>query len=99
MPGKNVGKKYINTDDLTLSPNNARKDINEKALERLTTSISSFNEVLSPLIVNTKNQIVAGQRRWKAAKEAGIPKIFCTVKKCMHAGKRVVRTVNNSQVF
>ena len=83
MPGKNVGKKYINTNELTLSPNNARKDLNEKALERLTTSVASFNEVLSPIIVNTKNEIIAGQRRWLAAKEAGIPKIFCTVKKCM----------------
>jgi len=80
MAGKHVGKKDIKTEDLTLSPNNVRKDVNEKALERLTTSVSSFNEVLSPIIVNTKNQIIAGQRRWLAAKEAGIPKISCTVK-------------------
>lgn len=80
MTSRVLRKIDMNPLELTLSPNNVRKDVNEKALEQLTISVVFFNEVLEPIIINTKNQIVAGQRRWLAAKNANLTSIPCIVK-------------------
>lgn len=80
MTSRVLRKVDKNPLELTLSPNNVRKDVNEKALEQLTISVVFFNEVLEPIIINTNNQIVAGQRRWLAAKNANLTSIPCIVK-------------------
>ena len=51
-----------------------RKDFDEDALLELADSIKQFG-VLQPLLVQKKNdyyEIIAGERRWRAAKLAGL---------------------------
>jgi len=48
---------------------------NPKALEQLTISVTEFNEVLEPIMINTKDEVVAGQRRWLAATKVGLKEI------------------------
>lgn len=54
-----------------------RKDFDEDALLELTDSIKQFG-VLQPLLVQKKNdyyEIIAGERRWRAAKLAGLKEV------------------------
>ena len=59
-----------------------RKDFDEDALMELADSIKQFG-ILQPLIVQKKNdyyEIIAGERRWRAAKLAGIKEVPIIVK-------------------
>jgi len=66
-----------NPKDLSLSPYNVRKIEPKRRLSQMMMSIRSYNGIFEPIIINHKNQVVAGQRRWLAALEAGIPEIVC----------------------
>lgn len=57
--------------------NQPRKQFEEDAIEELADSIKKFG-VIQPLIVKEKNgyyEIIAGERRWRASKKAGLKKI------------------------
>lgn len=57
--------------------NQPRKNFGEDSLHDLSDSIKEFG-IISPLIVKEKNgiyEIIAGERRWRAAKEAGLKEI------------------------
>ena len=59
-----------------------RKNFDEEALEELANSIKTYG-VLQPIIVNKKDdyyEIVAGERRWRAAKKAGLAEMPCIIK-------------------
>ncbi len=71
----NGGIKTANVNDLEPSPYQPRKDFNPEALDALVTSIKEKG-VLQPLLVrhvgSNKYEIIAGERRWRAAKLAGV---------------------------
>lgn len=59
-----------------------RKDFNEDALEELADSIREYG-VLQPLLVQKENgyyKIIAGERRWRAAKKAGLKEVPVIIK-------------------
>ena len=59
-----------------------RRNFGEEALDELATSIKTYG-VLQPIIVNKKDdyyEIVAGERRWRAAKKAGLSEMPCIIK-------------------
>lgn len=59
-----------------------RKKFDEEALDELANSIKTYG-VLQPIIVNKKDdyyEIVAGERRWRAAKKAGLEEMPCIIK-------------------
>ena len=59
-----------------------RRNFDEEALDELATSIKTYG-VLQPIIVNKKDdyyEIVAGERRWRAAKKAGLSEMPCIIK-------------------
>lgn len=59
-----------------------RKKFDEEALDELANSIKTYG-VLQPIIVNKKDdyyEIVAGERRWRAAKKAGLSEMPCIIK-------------------
>ena len=59
-----------------------RKYFDEEALDELANSIKTYG-VLQPIIVNKKEdyyEIVAGERRWRAAKKAGLSEMPCIIK-------------------
>mgnify|MGYP004519264925 FL=1 len=88
---KTVEKKEANPSDGTLvninkvEPNRdqPRKNFDEDALLELAESIKQFG-VLQPLIVQEKDgyyEIIAGERRWRAAKMANLKEIPVIIKK------------------
>lgn len=59
-----------------------RKDFNEDALEELADSIREFG-ILQPLLVQKEKdyyKIIAGERRWRAAKKAGLREVPVIIK-------------------
>lgn len=72
-----TGIKMVDIDSLTPSPYQPRKNFNPEALNALVNSIKEKG-VLQPLLVrktDNKYEIIAGERRWRAAKEAGIKEV------------------------
>ena len=71
------GANKINIKDIKPNPDQPRRDFDEKSLEELSLSIKSKG-VITPITLreNGNNyEIVAGERRWRAAKMAKIKSI------------------------
>lgn len=71
------GIKKVNIEDLYPSNYQPRKDFNQEALNALVVSIKEKG-VLQPLLVRKKGdkyEIIAGERRWRASKLAGIKEV------------------------
>ena len=72
----------LKVDDIIPSKNQPRKSFDEYELKLLTDSISSSG-IIQPLAVrralNGKYEIIAGERRFKAAKMAGLRRIPCVL--------------------
>jgi len=70
---------YLTTDELTPNPVQPRKSFDEEALAELADSIKNYG-VLNPLTVRCRNgryELVAGERRLRAAKLAGLREVPC----------------------
>lgn len=78
-------KEYdIEVDIRKIEPNREqpRKQFDEDAIEELAESIKQFG-VIQPLIVKKKGdyyEIIAGERRWRASKKAGLKKVPVIIK-------------------
>lgn len=74
---------FIRTSKIEPNRNQPRKNFNEDALLELSESIKQYG-VLQPLLVQDKKEyyeIIAGERRWRAAKIAGLAEIPVIIKK------------------
>ncbi len=81
-PGlRRSGLLYLRVDDIGPNPMQPRKCFDEQALRELSESIRSYG-VLHPLTVRLrggKYELVAGERRLRAAKLAGLREVPCMV--------------------
>ena len=71
------GVNKVKINDIKPNPNQPRKDFDEKSLEELSLSIKSKG-VITPITIRENGkyyEIVAGERRWRAAKRAKIKSI------------------------
>lgn len=62
--------------------NQPRKTFNEDALTELSESIKQYG-IIQPIVVQKKNdyyEIIAGERRWRAAKQAGLKEVPVIIK-------------------
>src|ERR687883_1048379 len=79
-----VSEEMVELDLDLIEPNNyqPRTNFNEERLEELAQSIRS-NGIIQPLLVrridNERYQVVAGERRWRAAQRAGLLRVPCVV--------------------
>lgn len=76
-----------------------RKNFNEDALMELADSIKQFG-VIQPLIVQKREdyyEIIAGERRWRAAKLAGLKEIPVVVKDYSDEQKMEIALIENIQ--
>lgn len=73
------GIVYLRTDELTPNPVQPRKRFDDESLEELSGSMKSYG-ILNPLTVRLrcgKYELVAGERRLRAAKLAGLEEVPC----------------------
>lgn len=76
------GVIYIKTSDIEPNRSQPRKDFNEDALNELAESIKQYG-IIQPLIVTKKGkyyEIIAGERRWRASKLAGLKEVPVIIK-------------------
>ena len=78
------GLVNLNISQIKPNKNQPRKTFNQKETEELSASIKSQG-ILQPIIVRQLEEdsyeIIAGERRWRAAQHAGMHQIDCLVKK------------------
>ena len=77
-----------------------RMNFNEERLEELAQSIRS-NGIIQPLLIRRidggRYQIVAGERRWRAAQRAGLSKVPCIIKEIPEEKMLELALVENIQ--
>ncbi len=76
------GPQEIDIDLIEPSPYQPRTRFHEQALEELARSIKSSG-IIQPLVVRpigSRFQLIAGERRWRAAQRAGLRKVSAIVK-------------------
>lgn len=77
-----TGEKLVKINEVEPNRGQPRKDFDEDALLELSDSIKQFG-ILQPLLVQKKKdyyEIIAGERRWRAAKLAGLKEVPVVIK-------------------
>ena len=98
---KESGELVQNIKVIDIEPNElqARKVFNEESIDELAESIKKYG-VIQPIIVTKKGnyyQIVAGERRWRASKKAGITEIPAIVREDDDRKNREISLIENIQ--
>ncbi len=73
---------YLKVNEIEPNKEQARKIFDEEAIEELSASIKEYG-VIQPIVVAKKEnyyEIIAGERRWRASKKAGLEKIPVIIK-------------------
>jgi ParB family chromosome partitioning protein len=80
------------------NPNQPRRRFDEEALQALADSIESSG-VVQPLLVrelsNNRYELIAGERRWRAARKAGIERVPVVVRDSDEADRLEVALIEN----
>ena len=87
----------VDIDQIEPNPNQPRKIFDSNALNELSASIRASG-VIQPVIVRrqgTGYQLVAGERRWRAARQAGLPRIPAIVREVTDAESLELALVEN----
>ena len=99
---ENEADKIYKIKVVEIEPNREqpRRAFDEEALDELANSIKAYG-VLQPIIVNKKDdyyEIVAGERRWRAAKKAGLEEMPCIIKEDITAkSNKEIALIENLQ--
>ncbi len=101
--GASDGREYFlcPIDFIEANPTQPRKDINDTALAQLSASILEKG-ILLPLVVcehgaEGRYQIIAGERRWRAAKMAGLDEVPVLVKDVTPLDRLELALIENIQ--
>ena len=79
---KNSGDTVLKISQIEPNKSQPRKNFNEDSLQELADSIKQFG-IIQPLVVQKKNkyyEIIAGERRWRAARIAGLKEVPVIIK-------------------
>ena len=95
------GEAIVNLKLIEVEPNKnqPRMNFNDEKIEDLAESIKEYG-VIQPIIVTKKNdyyQIVAGERRWRAAKKAGLNEIPAIIRNYTEQKNKEVALIENIQ--
>lgn len=98
---KNEANKIEIIKIIDIEPNRdqPRKNFDMEAIEELAESIKVYG-VIQPIIVNKKDgyyEIVAGERRWRAAKKAGLIEMPCIVRDDDERKTKEIALIENIQ--
>ncbi len=100
IPEKGVQVREIEVSLIKPGPEQPRRNFDEKALSELAQSIKEKG-VLQPVIIRKAQQggyfLIAGERRWRAAKEAGLKKIPAIIKDVDSSSALELALVENIQ--
>jgi ParB family chromosome partitioning protein len=83
--------------DIRPNPRQPRKRFDKDALEEMTKSIQNFG-IVQPIIVRTvgtEYELIAGERRWRAAQEAGLEKIPAVIRQSTETDSLEMALIEN----
>lgn len=95
------GEKVLNLKVIEVEPNRnqPRKHFDEEALDELAESIKRYG-LIQPIIVTKKDnyyEIIAGERRWRASKRAGLTEIPAIVRDDDERKNKEIALIENIQ--
>jgi len=96
-PGADEPVSDIAIDQIDVNPNQPRKIFDSTALDELAASIRSSG-VIQPIVVRRYGsgyQLIAGERRWRAARQAGLTRIPAVVREATDAQSLEIALVEN----
>jgi len=96
-PGADEPVSDIAIEQIGVNPNQPRKLFDSAALEELAASIRSSG-VIQPIVVRRYGagyQLIAGERRWRAARQAGLTRIPAVVREATDAQSLEIALVEN----
>ena len=102
IEGSEANKEDINFIDIDeIAPNESqpRKTFNKEKLEELARSIKTHG-VIQPIVVRKQGshyEVVAGERRWRAARIAGLSEVPCIVRELTDEQNMLVAIIENVQ--
>lgn len=99
QPEANTGTVTLKLTDIEPNREQPRKEFNEDALQELADSIK-IHGVIQPLLVQKKGEyyeIIAGERRWRAAKIAGLREVPVVIREYTPREVMEVSLIENIQ--
>lgn len=93
------GITEVKLTDVMPNPNQPRKNFDEEKLQALSDSIKEHG-LIQPIVVTRKDEnyiIVAGERRWRAAKKSGIKKIPVLIRDYDDLAVKEIALIENLQ--
>lgn len=90
---------YIDVNDMKPNSNQPRKNFNEEKIEELAKSIE-LHGMIQPIMVRKAengHEIVAGERRWRAARKAGLKQVPCIIRDLDEQQNMLVAIIENMQ--
>lgn len=96
--GEEVIRK-IKIIDIEPNKDQPRRNFNNESIDELAESIKTYG-VIQPIIVTKKDkyyEIVAGERRWRASKKAGLDEIPCIVREETERRNKEIALIENIQ--
>ena len=91
--------KYIKTFDIMPNANQPRKTFDEEKIQDLANSIIEHG-VIQPIVLRKKDngyEIVAGERRWRAAIKAGLSEVPCLIRELDDEQNMLLAIIENMQ--
>ncbi len=90
---------YIDINDIRPNSNQPRKVFDEEKLEELAVSIEEHGLIQPVVLRKSENgyEIVAGERRWRAARKTGIRKLPCIIRELTDEENMLLAIIENMQ--
>ena len=91
--------QYIDINDIRPNRNQPRKNFDSDSISELAASIQEHG-IIQPLIVRKNEsgyELVAGERRWRAAREAALDKVPCIIRELSDRENMLLAIVENMQ--
>lgn len=93
------GISYIGINDIKPNKDQPRKNFDEEKISELADSIKE-NGLIQPVILRKSGkgyEIVAGERRWRACRKAGLKEIPCIIKELTDEQNMLIAIIENMQ--
>lgn len=99
VPDSDELVKSIKLNEIEPNKEQARKKFDDESLEELANSIKEYG-VIQPIVVSKKDnyyQIIAGERRWRASKKAGLKEIPAIIRNDDEQRNKEISLIENIQ--
>ncbi len=90
---------YLDINDIKPNINQPRKQFDDEKIDELATSIETYG-VIQPIVLRKSDvgyEIVAGERRWRAARKASLKTVPCIIKELTEEENMFISIIENMQ--